>query len=114
MAPINLVPINMVWCTLNKRILIISFVWDANMAAVSTVFCVSWDCMKTKNTHGTNTHGPNTHGSITHGTNTHSTNTHSTNTHGTNTHGTNTHSTNTHSTNIHGTNNKIEKKRFLQ
>ena len=38
------------WCILNKRILIISFVWDTNMAAVSSVFCVSWDCVKTKNT----------------------------------------------------------------
>ena len=37
------------WCTLNKRILIISFVWDTNMAAVSIVFCVSWDNVKTKN-----------------------------------------------------------------
>ena len=26
------------WCTLNKRILIISFDWDTNMAAMSTVF----------------------------------------------------------------------------
>ena len=37
------------WCTLNKRILIISFVWDTNMAAISIVLCVSWDCVKTKN-----------------------------------------------------------------
>ena len=35
------------WCTLNKRIFMISFVWDTNMAALSTVFCVSWDCVKT-------------------------------------------------------------------
>ena len=37
------------WCTLNKRILIISFVWETNLAAMSIVFCVSWDCEKTKN-----------------------------------------------------------------
>ena len=37
------------WSTLNKRILIISFVWDSNMAAMSIVFCVSWDCVKPKN-----------------------------------------------------------------
>ena len=37
------------WCTLNKRILIISFVWVTNMAAMSIVFGVSWDCVKTKN-----------------------------------------------------------------
>ena len=37
------------WCTLNKRILIFYFVWDTNMTAVSIVFCVSWDCVKTKN-----------------------------------------------------------------
>ena len=36
-------------CTLSKRILIISFVWDNNMAAMSIVFCVSWDWVKTKN-----------------------------------------------------------------
>ena len=35
------------WCTL-KRILIICFVCDTNMAAISIVFCVSWDCVKTK------------------------------------------------------------------
>ena len=35
------------WCTLNKRIFMISFVWDTNMAAMSIVFCVSWDCVKT-------------------------------------------------------------------
>ena len=29
-------------CTLKKRISIISFVWDANMAAISIVFCASW------------------------------------------------------------------------
>ena len=29
--------------------LFISFVWDTNMATVSIVFCVSWDCVKTKN-----------------------------------------------------------------
>ena len=40
------------WCTPNKRILIISFVWDTKMAAVSIVFCVSWDCVKTKNCNG--------------------------------------------------------------
>ena len=28
------------WCTLNKIILIIFFVWDTNMAAMSIVFCV--------------------------------------------------------------------------
>ena len=28
---------------------IISFVWDTNMAAISIVFCVSWDCVNTKN-----------------------------------------------------------------
>ena len=38
------------WCTLTKRILIISFVWDTNMAAMSIFFCASWDCVKTKNT----------------------------------------------------------------
>ena len=27
----------------------ISFVWDTNMAAMSIVFCVFWDCVKTKN-----------------------------------------------------------------
>ena len=37
------------WCTLNKRILIISSVWDTNMTAMSIAFCVSWDCVKTKN-----------------------------------------------------------------
>ena len=26
------------------RILIISFVWDTNMVAMSIVFCVSWEC----------------------------------------------------------------------
>ena len=36
------------WCTLNKRILIISFVWDTSMTTMSIVFCVSWDCVKTK------------------------------------------------------------------
>ena len=35
--------------SLNKRILIISFVWDTNMAAMSIVFCISWDSVKTKN-----------------------------------------------------------------
>ena len=35
------------WCTLNKRIFMISFVWETNMAAMSIVFCVSWDCVKT-------------------------------------------------------------------
>ena len=45
------------WCTLNQRIkrqriLIISFVWDTNMAVISIVFCVSWDCVKTKNVEG--------------------------------------------------------------
>ena len=35
------------WCTLNKIILIISFVSGTNMAAMSTLFCVSWDCVKT-------------------------------------------------------------------
>ena len=34
------------WCTLNKRLLIISFVWKTNMAATPIVFCVSWDCVK--------------------------------------------------------------------
>ena len=37
------------WSTLNKRILIISFVWDSNVAAMTIVFCVSWDCVKPKN-----------------------------------------------------------------
>ena len=37
------------WCTHIKRILIISFVRDTSMAATSIVFCVSWDCVKTKN-----------------------------------------------------------------
>ena len=37
------------WRTLNKRVLIISFAWDTNMATMSVVFCVSWDCEKTKN-----------------------------------------------------------------
>ena len=37
------------WSTLNKKILIISFVWDSNMVAMSIIFCVSWDCVKTKN-----------------------------------------------------------------
>ena len=38
------------WCILNNSILMISFVWNTNMAAMSVVFCVSWDCVKTKNT----------------------------------------------------------------
>ena len=37
------------WCSLNKRNLIISFVWNTKMAAMSLLFCVSWDCVKTKN-----------------------------------------------------------------
>ena len=36
-----------------KRISIISFIWDTNMAAMSIVFCVSWpwawECVKTNN-----------------------------------------------------------------
>ena len=32
-----------------EKILIIFFVWDTNMAAMSIVFCVSWDCVKTEN-----------------------------------------------------------------
>ena len=35
------------WHILNKGILIISFVWETNMAITSVVFCVSWDCVKT-------------------------------------------------------------------
>ena len=31
-----------------KRILITSFVSDTNMAVMSIVFCVYWDCVKTK------------------------------------------------------------------
>ena len=38
------------WCTLNKRISIISFVWNTNMAAMPMVFLVSWDCVKMLNT----------------------------------------------------------------
>ena len=34
------------WCTLNKRNLVFSFVWDTNMAATLIVFCVSWECVK--------------------------------------------------------------------
>ena len=37
------------WCTLKKIMLIISFVWDSNMATTPIVICVSWDCVKTKN-----------------------------------------------------------------
>ena len=29
--------------------LLTSFVWDTNMATMSIVFCVSWDCVKTNN-----------------------------------------------------------------
>ena len=32
-------------CAVNKKVLIISFVWDTNIAAMSIVFCVSWYCV---------------------------------------------------------------------
>ena len=50
-AGFNLTSWRPCWCTLNnKTIMIISFVWYTNMAAMSIILsCVSWDCMKTKN-----------------------------------------------------------------